>query len=132
MKRRYNMPGGDRTGPDGIGPQTGRRLGYCSGYDSPGYTKGFFRCGFGYGRGFGRGYGRGFGRGRGRRGYYPYPDEFYYRDRYYSNPREGYPAINDEDEKHYLENLIHHLENEMKNIKNRLQELAKKNDDKSP
>ncbi|MCF7946089.1 MAG: DUF5320 domain-containing protein, partial [Spirochaetia bacterium] len=27
------MPRGDRTGPDGMGPRTGRALGYCSGYD---------------------------------------------------------------------------------------------------
>ena len=31
------MPGGDRTGPDDLGPRTGRALGYCSGYPVPGY-----------------------------------------------------------------------------------------------
>ena len=30
------MPGGDRRGPRGEGPRTGRRAGYCSGYDRPG------------------------------------------------------------------------------------------------
>ena len=50
------MPGGDRTGPLGDGPMTGRQLGYGAGYDSPGYTKG---PGGGFGRGF-RGRGRGF------------------------------------------------------------------------
>lgn len=30
------MPGGDRTGPRGFGPLTGRRAGYCAGYDLPG------------------------------------------------------------------------------------------------
>ncbi len=55
------MPWGDRTGPLGQGPRTGRGLGYCAGYDSPGYTKGTPM-----GRGwFGRGWGRGFGFGRG-------------------------------------------------------------------
>lgn len=49
------MPRGDRTGPLGEGPMTGRGLGYGAGYDSPGYTKG---PGMGLGRGF-------FGRGRG-------------------------------------------------------------------
>ena len=49
------MPRGDRTGPDGRGQMTGRGLGYCTGYDEPGFTAG------GRGRGFGRGYGRGFG-----------------------------------------------------------------------
>ena len=33
------MPMGDRTGPAGRGPMTGRGLGYCSGSDTPGYTK---------------------------------------------------------------------------------------------
>lgn len=57
------MPRGDRTGPLGEGPMTGRQLGYGAGYDSPGYTKG---PGMGIGRGF---FGRGrnlFGRGRGQ------------------------------------------------------------------
>ncbi len=54
------MPYGDRTGPEGKGPRTGRGLGYCGGYDSPGYTRGTPR-GMGYGRGAGRGFGRGFG-----------------------------------------------------------------------
>ena len=70
------MPGGDRTGPFGEGPMTGRGAGYCSGYNAPGY--GTPRWGFGRGRGrgwrnqfyatgrprwarFGGGPGRGFG-----------------------------------------------------------------------
>lgn len=32
------MPRGDRTGPDGRGPMTGRGAGLCRGNDSPGYT----------------------------------------------------------------------------------------------
>ena len=54
------MPGGDRTGPMGMGPMTGRAAGYCVGNQVPGYvsTPG------GGGRGFGGGGGRG---GRGRR-----------------------------------------------------------------
>jgi len=31
------MPGGDRTGPAGMGPMTGRAAGYCAGYPVPGY-----------------------------------------------------------------------------------------------
>jgi hypothetical protein len=31
------MPAGDGTGPLGQGPGTGRRAGYCGGYDRPGY-----------------------------------------------------------------------------------------------
>ncbi len=58
------MPRGDRTGPSGQGPGTGRAFGYCYGFDSPGYTKGPGR-GMGMGYGFGRGMGRGRGFGRG-------------------------------------------------------------------
>ena len=56
------MPGGDRTGPMGMGPMTGRAAGYCAGSAVPGYvnTPG--------GRGFrGGGGGRG---GRGRRNWH--------------------------------------------------------------
>ncbi|MCK4510615.1 DUF5320 domain-containing protein, partial [bacterium] len=31
------MPRGDRSGPGGAGPMTGRGLGYCAGYPAPGY-----------------------------------------------------------------------------------------------
>lgn len=31
------VPRGDKTGPQGKGPKTGRGLGYCSGSDKPGY-----------------------------------------------------------------------------------------------
>ena len=52
------MPRGDRTGPLGEGPLTGRRMGYCAGEDQPGYM---FNTGFGLRRG--RSQGPGFGRG---------------------------------------------------------------------
>ncbi len=52
------MPGGDGTGPAGLGPMTGRAAGFCAGYPAPGYTNGGGRGGFG-GRGRGRGGGRG-------------------------------------------------------------------------
>jgi len=45
------MPRGDRRGPSGSGPKTGRGLGYCNGFDSPGYTRG---VGSGLGRGLRR------------------------------------------------------------------------------
>jgi len=53
------MPGGDGTGPGGMGPMTGRAAGYCAGYSVPGYMNPIG------GRGYG-GWGRG-GGGRGRR-----------------------------------------------------------------
>ena len=68
------MPGGDGTGPGGMGPMTGRAAGYCAGYPVPGYMNPIAGRGggWGYGRGMGwrRGWGRGGGRGRGWRGAY--------------------------------------------------------------
>ena len=63
------MPGGDRTGPRGMGPMAGRRAGYCAGYDVPGFANPV--SGRGYGRGLGRGWfgGWGYGRGGGGRGW---------------------------------------------------------------
>jgi len=87
------MPGGDRTGPMGLGPMTGRAAGYCVGSNLPGFAS--FSPGrvawwgyrssmipppapaygqrMSYGimqpwflAGFGRRRGRGLGRGRGR------------------------------------------------------------------
>ena len=52
------MPGRDRSGPMGMGPQTGRGRGYCAGSAAPGYVEG---------PGWGRGMGWGGGRGRGGR-----------------------------------------------------------------
>jgi hypothetical protein len=53
------MPYGDRSGPQGQGSMTGRRMGYCAGGNAPGNAGGF-----GYGRGRGGGYGRGYGYNR--------------------------------------------------------------------
>ena len=52
------MPRGDGTGPMGIGPMTGRRGGYCAGYDMPGYANAALGRGY-FGPGMGRGGGRG-------------------------------------------------------------------------
>ena len=49
------MPRYDGTGPQGMGPMTGRGMGYCTGYANPAY----FGRGLGIRRGFGRS--RGFG-----------------------------------------------------------------------
>jgi len=67
------MPGGDRTGPMGMGSMTGRAAGYCAGYPVPGFMnpvggRGFGGGGWGRGGG-GGGWGRGGGRGW-RHGYY--------------------------------------------------------------
>ncbi len=57
------MPGGDGTGPMGLGSRTGRAVGFCAGYPVPGYLNSI------PGRGF-RGWGRGRGGGRGWRNWY--------------------------------------------------------------
>ncbi len=51
------MPGGDGTGPAGLGPMTGRAAGYCAGYPVPGYMNPIPGRGF-RGRGGGGGWGR--------------------------------------------------------------------------
>ena len=73
------MPGGDRTGPRGTGRMTGRRVGYCTGYDAPGFANPVR----GYGRGQGRGRGGfwGYGQGGGGRGW---------RHRFYATGRPGW------------------------------------------
>lgn len=52
------MPGGDRTGPRGFGPMTGRGAGYCAGYAVQGSGNVGMRAGFLYrgGGGGGRGW----------------------------------------------------------------------------
>ena len=83
------MPFGDGTGPMGLGPMTGRGMGFCAGFSRPSfaspmpgypYRYGYAgsapvwpRWGRGFGRGLGRGFGRGFGRGWRRWGSYGYP-----------------------------------------------------------
>ncbi|WP_022669636.1 DUF5320 domain-containing protein [Hippea alviniae] len=108
------MPWGDRTGPLGYGPRTGRALGYCSGNSVPGYMvggPGFGRgWGFGRGRGFGRGWGWHRGWGPGWQGYapvvpYAYPDK--------------------ETERKALETQIESLTRSIDALKNRLSELDK-------
>lgn len=68
--RRIDMPGFDKTGPQGEGPQTGRKQGQCTDKDNEGQAtptpgRGQGR-GLGAGRGPGRGLGRGLPRGPGR------------------------------------------------------------------
>ena len=83
-KEVINMPFGDRTGPMGLGPMTGRGAGFCAGFGRPGFASPMagYTYPYGYahlapvwsrwGRGFGRGRGRGFGRGWWRMGAYGY------------------------------------------------------------
>ena len=62
------MPGGERTGPAGMGPRTGRAAGLCTGNEVPGSMNPTVGRGGGFGGGFGGGRagGRGMANRRGR------------------------------------------------------------------
>jgi len=121
------MPGGDGTGPAGMGPMTGRAAGYCAGYSAPGYANGApgrgRGFGFGRGRGRGRGWGRGFGRGFGWRGAaspydYGYP--------YYGDPYVGpsYPAdVTPKQEADMLKAEAKAMQDELQSVNKRISEL---------
>lgn len=78
------MPGGDRTGPWGAGPMTGRGAGYCAGFTMPGYVNPMYARGMGFGRGRGFGCGMGMSYGRGMGG------ERGWRNRYYATGVPGW------------------------------------------
>jgi len=108
------MPSGDRTGPMGQGSMTGRALGFCAGYDTPGFDKGF-GGGMGRGYGFGRGMGRTRGMGRGR-----------YRnwsDADYISSFRGYSAQSREDEIKMLKSQAEALKRSQRDIEKRIEEL---------
>ena len=119
------MPAGDRTGPRGEGPRTGRGLGYCSGYQSPGYTKGVPRGGGGFGRGRGFGAGAGGGRGFGR-GYRAAPAGGYARPASPGNQQTQTEEAR-QSEKEYLEQEVEALKNELEAMHQRLRELDEEN-----
>jgi len=97
------MPRGDGTGPNGQGSMTGRGMGYCAGFNAPGFMNG----------GFGRGMGRGFGRGRG----------FGFRARAMQSVPIQPTVITEKQEKQYLEQELGSLKEEMSEIEKRLKEL---------
>lgn len=92
------MPRGDGSGPMGMGPRTGRGVGFCAGSTAPGYMS----AGFGYGRG------RGF-----RRMSYP-------------AWKQGYaPGTYAVDEKELLKKQAQSLESQLNQIRDRLNALEK-------
>jgi len=96
------MPRGNGSGPDGMGPMTGRGAGFCSGANSPGYMN-VGRAGQ-YGLGIRRHFGRGL-RGAGyNRGFGAYAQPMYT------------PEIEQKD----LENEISFLKNQVKALEERL------------
>jgi len=116
------MPAGDRTGPWGQGPRTGRALGYCAGFDSPGYTRSF-GGGMGMGRGFRYRGGRGFGRRFYGRGGWWAPEYHQYS----IPPFHGYYEPSGEDELKYLKTEAEQLKRYQKDLEKRISDLEKKN-----
>lgn len=128
------MPGGDGTGPMGMGPMTGRAMGYCAGYPMPGYAnpgggQGLWR-GFGRGRGFrGRGGGRGWRNmfyatglpGWLRFGAFGWPSGAF--PRYFGGAAPYAAAPEPEMEKQALKAQADFLEESLASIKKRLNEL---------
>lgn len=120
------MPAGDRTGPLGAGPRTGRDAGFCAGHQMPGYmTPG---PGRGFGRGLGRGYGRGLGVGRVRR--FRHPEAWgFWGTPYPPVASYGYPmgtgAVPPVDEEAALADEARFLEDELARVRERLGELNK-------
>ena len=96
------MPGRDRTGPEGAGPLTGRKMGFCAGNQEPGFY---------------RRAGAGFGRGRG----------FRHRLRYWQDFQEFQRTVNTDlshqDEKQLLEEEIRNMKNRLTSLENRLSDL---------
>jgi len=128
------MPGGDRTGPLGMGPMTGRGVGYCAGYPVPGYANPFIRRGMGMARG--RGFGRGFNRWYSRpapAAYYPHFWETPYAQPYtgyagYSGP--GMLAVDQEVELGSLKEQSEYLTETLDSIKKRIEELESRESEK--
>ncbi len=114
------MPGGDRTGPSGMGSMTGRGAGYCAGYSGPGSVNQI--PGRGFGIGFGRGLGRGFRGGRGGQWGVPYAG-YVYDDPY---ARSYGFAPTQEQETSALKNQAQYFEETLKEIRKRLKELETK------
>jgi hypothetical protein len=106
------MPRGDRTGPAGMGPMTGRAAGYCAGYNVPGFMNPY-----------GGRMGGGFGRGRGRWWGTPYPAAGWET---WSPPYGGYPsapAYSADQEKEALQNQVKFFEDQLTALRERIDEL---------
>jgi len=122
------MPRGDRTGPRGIGPMTGRGAGFCAGFEMPGYDNPLP----------GRGFGMGFGRGRGARGYGGGGRGW--RNMFYATGQPGWmrfgaaaaPVANADPalEKQALKNQADYLQGELDLIRKRLEEVEKETEQK--
>lgn len=118
------MPGGDRTGPAGLGPMTGRAAGYCAGYSIPGYMNPVLARGFsGRGRGW---FNRGMGRGRGRRWEMSYFGVGFPAWGYYGGPSYPYSTeLSSEEEMALLKEDAKVLKEQLKELQGYIDTLEK-------
>ena len=113
------MPRGDRSGPNGMGPMTGRGAGFCNGFNAPGYISGGVAGGYGMGAGRGargrrNGFGAGYGAGRGYGiGAVPYN----------AAPPAPITGYSKEAEKGYIENEVSLLKDQLKALEGRLADM---------
>ncbi|MBU1966248.1 MAG: DUF5320 domain-containing protein [Proteobacteria bacterium] len=113
------MPGGDRTGPMGMGPRTGWGAGFCAGYGVPG----FLNPGYGAGGAFFGGRG---GRGRRNRFFATGVPGWQY---FAGNPIPGGMSFSaqpgtPQDELDLLKGQAQDLENGLKDLQARMEALA--------
>ena len=112
------MPGGDQTGPMGMGPMTGRGAGYCGGRGAAGVASRAPGLGFGRGRG-GRGGGRGW-----RNMFYATGLTGWQRAAMgVSAPSAATAAPTAETEKQFLETQVGAMQSQLDEVKRRLAEL---------
>jgi len=116
------MPGGDGTGPGGMGPMTGRAAGFCAGYPVAGYANPVGGRGMGMGWGRGRGFGRGFGWGRAGYGVPAYGSAV---NPYAYGGTPFTPRATPQQELDGLKGQSEYLEDALDGIKKRIEELEK-------
>ena len=112
------MPRGDGTGPMGMGPMTGRGVGFCAGFGVPGFAN--RGLGFGFGRGRG---GRGGGRGRRNMFYATGLTGWQRAAMGVSAPSAAAAAPTAETEKQFLETQVKMMQSQLNEVKKRLAEL---------
>ena len=114
------IPRGNRTGPRGLGPMTGRAAGYCAGYPIPGFMNPTPRPGRGFGwRRGSRGWGRGWPTHVPWQTIYPPPTYAIEQPR---SPTEELLAL--EDYKKELKAEKEDLEQEMKELETRIEKAT--------
>jgi hypothetical protein len=113
------MPGGDRSGPAGTGPMTGRAAGYCAGNPVPGYMNaGAGGMGMAWRRGWRGAYGRGY--------QYPYASPTAYGS---AVPGNYDPVQGQQQELSVLRSQADYFQKALKDIQNRISQLEGQKDE---